>query len=229
MASQIPAYLKYFFYLGWNWNFRLALAILYYELKGEKKYGIQTIGIYDLSTSVSGKDRKHASIYQPVNYYIGEWLFSTLSNDDIKGNAFLDAGCGRGRVMAMAAWHGFKKVYGFDISPRLCNEAIQNMDILQPSYPDTEFEAQCIDARHITIEANISVIFLFNPFDKKIMKDFIERVLESLDKNPRNLKILYANPECRDLWEGAGFKATHQKDKLYWLQGLVLEYKPDKN
>jgi SAM-dependent methyltransferase len=226
MARKFLSYFKYFFYLGWNWNFRLASAILYYEIKGEKKYRISTIGTYDLNTSVSEKDRKHASIYQPVNYYIGEWLFKQLEDQDIRSKSFLDAGCGKGRAMVMAAHFGFKEVSGFDISPKMCNEAITNINKVQCQFPGTKFEVVCSDARTAIISDNIGVIFLFNPFAKIIMKVFITRVMDSLKKNPRNLMVLYANPECRDLWEAAGFEPINQIEKLYWLQGLVLFYQP---
>jgi SAM-dependent methyltransferase len=226
MVRKITAYLKYFFYLGWNWNFRLATTILWYEIKGEKKYGVDTIGINDLVDSVTEKDREGASIYQPVNYYIGEWLFSCLTENEKAGKSFMDAGCGRGRVMAMAAYHGFKKIFGFDISPRLCYEAIPNIETIKARFPSAEISLECIDAKQVEIPDDCSVIFLFNPFDKTVMEPFVRKVTESLIKFPRNMKVLYANPECRQLWLSAGFVETASVKKLKWLQGLVLEYKP---
>ncbi len=226
IVRKLTAYLKYFFYLGWHWNFRLAATILYYEIKGEEKYGIQTTGIDDLSDSVSEKDRKGASIYQPVNYFIAGWLFEQLDAEDKTGKSFMDAGCGRGRAMAMAAANGFKTIFGFDISPRMCYEAMPNIESIQKQFPDTRISLECTDARAVDIPADCSVIFLFNPFDKTIMEPFIKKVIQSLTRHPRPLKILYANPECRQLWEEAGFKPVASIKKLKWLQGLVLEYVP---
>lgn len=226
IVQKLTAYLKYFFYLGWNWNFRLAATILYYEIKGEKKYGIYTTGIDDLVDSVPEKDLESASIYQPVNYFIAEWLFAQLCENEKTGKSFMDAGCGRGRVMAMAAYNGFKNIFGFDISPKLCYEALPNIKSIQASYPQTVITLECTDARDVEIPQDCSVIFLFNPFDKKIMAPFIQNVMSSLAAKPRSMKILYANPECRQLWEDAGFKPIHSIKKLKWLQGLVLAYTP---
>lgn len=220
------AYLKYFFYLGWNWNFRLAATILFYEIKGERKYGIQTTGIDDLVDSVSEQDREHASIYQPLNYFIAEWLFARLNNSDKEGKSFMDAGCGRGRAMAMAAAYGFKKIYGFDISPRLCYEAMPNLQAVKNRYPGCEVAIECIDAKNAVIPDDCSVIFLFNPFDKTVMEPFVKKVTQSLTAFPRKMKVLYANPECRDLWLAAGFSETANIRKLKWLQGSVLEFNP---
>ncbi len=225
-VQKLTAYLKYFFYLGWNWNFRLATAILFYEIKGEKKYGIQTTGTDDLSDSVPAKDLESASIYQPVNYFIAEWLFAQMKDHEKIGKSFMDAGCGRGRVMAIAAFNGFKKIFGFDLSPRLCYEALPNIEIIKNRFPSTEISLECVDAKLVEIPGDCSVIFLFNPFDKTVMAPFIQNVLESLRAKPRKMKILYANPECRLLWEEAGFKPTASIKKLKWLQGLVLEYSP---
>ncbi len=224
--KQTLAYFKYFFYLGWNWNFRLAATILYYEWKGERRYGIYTTGTDDLTDSVDEKDLEHASIYQPVNYYIAEWLFSKLDQRDKEGKSFMDAGCGLGRTLAMAAAHGFKKIYGFDISPRLCYEAIPNLQAVKNRYPDAEIAIECMDAREVIVPDDCSVIFLFNPFDKTIMEPFVKNVKDSLIRNPRKMKVLYANPECREQWLDAGFSVTASVKKLKWLQGIVLEYKP---
>lgn len=224
--KQTWAYLRYFFYLGWNWNFRLAAVILYYEIKGEKKYRIQTTGIDELLDSVSEQDREHASIYQPVNYFIAEWLFARLTPSDIDGNTFMDAGCGRGRAMAMAAAAGFAKIFGFDISPRLCYEAMPNLQSLKNRYPHTEISIECIDAKEVTVPHDCSVIFLFNPFDKTVMEPFLKKVTDSLAAFPRKMKVLYANPECRNLWLDAGFSETFSIRKMKWLQGSVLEFDP---
>jgi SAM-dependent methyltransferase len=64
-------------------------------------------------------DREHASIYQPVNFYTAETLFESIDKEDTIGT-FLDMGCGKGRVLAMAAAYGFKEIIGVDLSPQLC-------------------------------------------------------------------------------------------------------------
>ncbi len=224
--SKYLAYLKYFFYLGWNWNFRLASLIILHEIRGEKKYKVKTTGIYDLTTSVSEADRTHASIYQPINYFIAEWLFMQIDPAEKLHSRFLDSGCGRGRVLAMAAYHGFKKITGFDISPKLCHEAIMMVDGIQADYPDTQFNILQEDARYFDIPDDTGYIFLFNPFDKVVMVEFVQNVLKSVSRNPRKITILYANPECRQIWEKAGFVKTAEVRKLKWLQGMVLTNMP---
>lgn len=222
--KKLRAYLHYFFYLGWNWDFRLAATIIYHELRGEKKYYIESIGIDDLTASVSEEDLQHASIYQPINYFIAEWLFNQLTIKEIENRAILDVGCGRGRVMAMAAWYGFTNIYGIDISPELCHQAITNMDKITPLYPTSSFTIICADARNIEISPDIGIIFMFNPFSATIMHPFMEKLMESIQLKPRKITILYANPECKEILIENGFKETATKQKLTWLQGSVFVY-----
>ena len=41
-------YTKYFFYLAFNWNLKIAWHIIFKEINGEKKYGINTTGADEL-------------------------------------------------------------------------------------------------------------------------------------------------------------------------------------
>jgi hypothetical protein len=227
---QLPAflkkffdYLRYFFYLAINWSPVLAWFIIRHEMKGERIYGISTTGIDDLSKSVSANDREHASIYQPVNYYTAEMLMNQLDKNDVKG-AFLDIGCGRGRLLAIAASYGFKNIIGIDFSAQLCHEAIGQSYKIEENYPDAAITVECEDARTYEIPNEVSVIFMFNPFDDLVMNDFLTCVRKTLDDYPRKIKILYANPVCRKQLLDAGFSETYHFIKLKWLEGSVFEY-----
>ncbi len=218
-------YIRYFFFIGINWSFPLAFFMIRHEIRGEKKYGLTTTGTDDLVKSVSEKDRKHASIYQPINYYIAEALFERLGEKH-KQTGFLDAGCGKGRAMVMALHFGFRRASGFDISPEMCYDALTNLEAIENVFPDALWEVVCEDATKYRIDENIGVIFLFNPFDEVIMKPFIAQVMKSLVQHSRPMMILYANPQCKKLWIQAGFEETFHIQKMNWLEGSVLEFTP---
>ena len=58
-------YIQYFCYLGLNWNWKLAATLILQEVKGEKKYGINTTGSDELKTlTKSGIDTSHATIHR---------------------------------------------------------------------------------------------------------------------------------------------------------------------
>jgi SAM-dependent methyltransferase len=217
-------YLLYFFYLEWYWGFRHAHFIIRHEISGEKKYGIRTTGVDNLSGAVSAEDRKHLSMYEPVNYYTSSQLFDYLQPTDFT-TTFLDVGCGKGRLLAMGAAYGFSNIIGIDFSKKLCNAAANVCRGIKNKYPDRSITIECADARHYCIPETVGVIFLFNPFDAVVMDEFIKKVSESLCRKNRPLKILYANPQCKQQWLEAGFKEIALFAKMRYLRGSVLERK----
>ncbi len=217
-------YLLYFFYLEWYWGFRLTRFIIRHEITGEKKYGIHTIGFGNLPRAILVEDRKHVSSYEPVNYYTSGRLLNYLQPADFK-TSFLDIGCGKGRLLAMAAAYGFSDIIGIDFSKKLCDAAAKVCRNIKTKYPDTSFTIENADARCYAIPETVGVIFLFNPFDAIVMDEFIQRVSESLHRKNRPLKILYANPQCKQQWLEAGFKEIASFIKFRYLQGSVLEKK----
>lgn len=215
-------YLLYFLYVSWHWGVTLALFIIRHEIKGERKYGIHTIGTDNLTGDIPREDIEHVSMYEPINYYTATWLFDRLTPADIN-TAFIDIGCGKGRVLAIAAAYGFQQITGIEYSPRLCRLAQPICNVLQFRHPNTNISVIEADARVFDIPDNIGVIFLFNPFDEIIMKTFIEKVTASIHRKKRPLKVLYANPQCKQQWLEAGFRETDHFVKLVHLKGSVLE------
>jgi hypothetical protein len=116
----------------------------------------------------------------------------------------------------MAAAYGFKNIIGIDFSQRLCDQAANVCKELPVTLT-------CADARMYEIPDTVGVIFLFNPFDAAIMSEFILRVSESLSRKKRPLTVLYANPQCKDLWIETGFIETGSFVKKTYLKGSVLE------
>lgn len=210
----------------------MATVIIWHEIRGEAKYGIQTTGYDHLQKSLSDADLKHASMYQPINYLIAEWLLDNVTNEELINGHLLDAGCGKGRILAMAAHKGFTHISGFDLSPAMCSEAIQTINYLQQrnkQFTKTKFTIENADASNYIPQPDVNVIFLFNPFDEFIMQPFVQNVTTSLEQYPRSMKILYANPEHKKFWIKGGFKETNYIQKLNWLQASVLEWQPDNN
>ncbi len=162
-------YLKYFFFIGNNWNFRLAFFTILREIKGERKYKIHTIELDRLTTlSIQSDNLAHASIYQGANYYLLEKAFDYLQSINANRN-IVDFGCGKGRVLAVAAYYGFRKITGIDFAAALCRYAERNIDNIKALYPLTKFEVVCDDAVNYHIAGNDNVFFFFNPFDEIVI------------------------------------------------------------
>src|SRR5687767_10418193 len=101
-------YLRYFAYLAYNWNIRVARHIISRDIQGETKYGIDTTGADELrQLDQRGIDITHATIYMPASYDLLDDVFAQLPMSSFKH--FVDIGCGKGRVLCVAAHAGVQK------------------------------------------------------------------------------------------------------------------------
>ena len=219
-------YLKYFLYIAWHWNIRLAWFTVHHEIIGEKKYALRTTKLNNLKTLSLKGDIEGAEIYQGANYFLLEKIFSFLDTiDGIKN--IIDFGCGKGRVMAVAANYNFKKITGIDFAKELCDEAKINVTPLQLKCPEKIFNVHHINAVDHTIEDDTNVFFFFNPFDEIIMLRVVKNILQSLKNNEREIYIVYINPVYKEIFLSAGFKEIFYFQKLYYIQASILQKSPE--
>lgn len=223
--NPIP-YIKYFIYLAWNWNIPVAWHIIVQEIKGEKKYGIDTTGANELkSLEKLGMDISHATIYMPVSYELLEEIFKQLTLKPLNVqsfNHFLDIGCGKGRALCVAANHGFKKLTGIDFSKEFCEAAVKNLTQVKQKDPGISSSVIHNDAFYFEIPADVDCIFFFNPFDETIMSGVAQNISRSLRQNPRSICIIYVNPLHKQYFTRAGFTETWHSKKMKYLEASIL-------
>jgi len=216
------AYIRYFYFLLDNWDFKIAWYMIKQEIKGERKYKINTTGEDELiKLEELGVDISHATIYMPVNYYLLEEAFQQLPVSP--RNHFLDMGCGKGRALCVAAHHGFNKVTGIDISKDLCEIATGNLCLTNQNFPDLQFKVINNDAFYFEIPDDVDCIFFFNPFDEIIMSAVVNNIFESLQNNPRKLNIIYVNPLYKEQFFKAGYNETWYSKKMKYIEAVILE------
>ena len=215
-------YIRYFIYLAWYWNPVLAAFIIYHEIKGERKYKLHTTGYDELQDlKKQGIDITHSTMYMPANYYILEKLLKRLQ--EIPGNdCLLDIGCGKGRVLIVAAHYGFKKLSGVELSDKFCTDAEENIATHKNDFEEAAFTVYHNDASAFLIPDEVTTVFLYNPFDAVIMQHVAEHIMDSLKKKPRTLYIAYMNPQEKEIFLKAGFKEIYYHKKLNLLEGIIL-------
>ncbi len=219
---SIKYFLKYFYFIGSNWNFKLAFFTIRQEIKGEKKYGIDTIQFNRLKTlSVYGENLMHASIYQGANYFLLEKAFDYLQSINAN-HTIVDFGCGKGRVLVVAAFYQFRKITGIDFAKALCVSAEQNIAKVQSKYSATDFKVICDDAINYKIKEDEKVFFFFNPFDEVVMLPVVKNILKSLKEKPRSIFIVYLNPLHKEIFLSAGFEEEYYLKKLEYLELSIL-------
>ena len=217
-------YIRYYFYLAYNWNMRIARHIIKHDITGEKKYGINTTGADELSSlEKKGIDISHATIYMPASYDLMEEIFNWLSDKNL--THFLDIGCGKGRAMAVAAGYHFTKVTGIDFSKDLCLAAKENLRKVKLKSPSLEFEVINNDAFYYEIPATVDCIFLFNPFDEVIMSAVVQNIEKHRKQSNKPLYIIYLNPLHKEIFIKKGYQEIFYTKKLNYLEGCILQKK----
>jgi 16S rRNA G966 N2-methylase RsmD len=213
-------FLKYFFYIAANWNISIAWHIIRNEIRGEKKYGINTTGADNLkSLEKKGIDISHATIYMPVSYDVLEQFFEEVKLETF--NHFLDIGCGKARAICVAASYGINKVSGIELSKELFISSKENIALTKAKYSSADFKIYNNDAFYFNIDDDVDCIFMFNPFDETIMSGVMENIETSLENNPRVMTIIYINPLEKHVLQEWGYEEVFYSKKMHYLEGAV--------
>ena len=219
---KLLQHINYFLYIASNWGLRIGFFTLKQELRGEKKYGINTTSANDLSEfQIKGNQLVHATEYMPVNYFTIENVLGHLP-ENAKHGMFLDIGCGKGRALCVAAAYGFKKLYGIDFAKQLIDESEKNLALIKTCYPSIQYELSWSDISTLEINKDVSTIFLFNPFDEVLMKNIIRKINSSLQQYPRELYVLYCSPRHEELFFADGYDVLYRIRKYNFLEGTIL-------
>ena len=200
----------------------MAWFTVYHEIRGEKKYNINTSKIEDVKKlSIKGDNVEHAELYQGANYYLLEKVFDHLQT--IEANqSILDFGCGKGRVLTVAAYYGFSKITGVEFAKELCDVARKNIIPVQQKFPQKIFNVIHANAVDHKIENDTNVFFFFNPFDEVVMLSVAKNILLSLKENPREAYVVYINPVHKEIFMSAGFEQIYHFEKLKYIQASVF-------
>lgn len=220
--QQLIYYARYFFYISLNWNIRLAWFTIRHEIRGEKKYNINTSKIEDVKKlSLKGSNVDHAELYQGANYYLLENVFKYLQTIEVAKN-LLDYGCGKGRVLAVAAYYGFTKITGVEFAKELCDEARKNIIPVQQKFPEKIFNVIHANAVEYPIEKDTNIFFFFNPFDEVVMLAVAKKILQSLKENSREVYVVYLNPVHKEIFLSAGFEQIYHLEKLKYIEASIF-------
>lgn len=220
---KLFTYIRYFFFIGFNWNFRLAFFTLYHEVKGEKKYQLNTLKLNNLKQLTLQGDIRAAEIYQPAGYYILEQLFEKMDTIVTEKN-MVDFGCGKGRAMAVAAHYNFRTITGIEFAKELAMQAAVNLSVAALKTPSVEFKVEWMDAATYNILSTQNIFFFFNPFKETVMKKVILNILKSKQEYDRPVYVIYINPVCKALFIEAGFTEKYYHKKMEYVEGVILEH-----
>lgn len=213
----------YFFYLSFNWNLFLAFFVIWHELKRGPKYRINTVKPENLrKLTIREGDISKSSPYEAVSYYLLEAVLESFRKFS-SSSSIVDLGCGKGRVMAAAAYFDFVSITGIDFAKELCEEAEKNMKKIEDKFYNLKWKVICKDVLNYNIHADDKVFFMFNPFEKEILEKFLEKMETSLKKFPRTTWFLYASPLHLDVLLQYNYKIIAQIHPIKRLHAVILK------
>ncbi|UBU09370.1 methyltransferase domain-containing protein [Nonomuraea gerenzanensis] len=168
-------------------SLRGRLARLLYD----QRYGVSTADFADLADF--GLDHPDRVYYSPAHW--GTLRRALPVRDVGAQDVFLDLGAGKGRMVLEAAGnYPFKQVIGVELSPELAEVARANLVTTRLRTRARKVEIVQSDVLDYDIPDDVSVVFLNNPFRGRTFAAAMDRLLDSADRNPRPITVIYFNP-----------------------------------
>ena len=135
---------------------------------------------------------------RPTAYHV---LRSILSRVDLQpGDRFVDIGCGRGRVLCLAALWPIAHVAGVELRGEHAAAAERNLTRLR-GRKTKSFFVKSGSAEDFDVSGG-TVYYLYNPFGGALLETIIGRIRDGM-KGP--IRLVYVNPQNRDIVEKGGW------------------------
>lgn len=162
-------------------------------------HGTQTGGIVPLHEILDPEDpRANGYRYEPTGVATFRKLLASVSPPRDVG--FVDYGCGRGRVLLMAAEYGFNRVTGVEFVPTLADAARANLRTYRVRNARVpRLEVLDLDAREFLPHDDDAVFYFYNPFEAEVLEAALEQITLSRRRRPRPVWVLYHNPKWRSV------------------------------
>ena len=180
------------------------------------RHGTDTLRQVDTeSLDINSPNRAHATQYQPTKARALKTLLTMLALPS--GAVFVDIGCGKGRVLLLAAQQNFRKVVGIEFAGDLCAVARRNAEKFgQRVNLSAEIEVIEADAATYRFRADETVLFMYNPFGPAVLEGVLANLRDSLAADPRRIWLIYNTPNHHDMVMRSGLFAT---EKLFVVGG----------
>ena len=158
----------------------------------DRQFGTDTSGsVQPADLGIDDADvRDKAILYLGSPPRVTRWM---LRNVGVAAEefSFVDLGCGKGRVLLLAAELPFRQVVGVEISAELCAIARSNAAAFRHWSRSGAITVANTDATRFEFPATNLLIHLYHPFDPELTLRIFERLGDSLRENPRRVVVAY--------------------------------------
>ena len=170
----------------------------------ERRLGIETSKVVTLrELGISASNR--------VDYEPSSWLAlrRVLSQRDVTAqDVFIDFGCGKGRILVQAAKYPFRKIIGVELSTELIAIARRNLERVLPALLCRNIELVNKDVLHYEIPDEVTIAYFYNPFEGEIFAAVVDKLVASIRRRPRVLRIIYCSPREEGTLLAAGARVV---------------------
>ena len=137
-------------------------------------------------------DNPERVMYVPSNWHV---LPRALRHVGVSRNdTFIDFGCGKGRVVHQAARRRFGRVIGVEVSPELAEIARAALRTRSHQHRCDDVQIVVADVTDFDVPDDLTVAYLFHPFQGETLEVVLQNIADSIDRNPRRVRLIYVHP-----------------------------------
>jgi hypothetical protein len=184
--------------------------------------GVDTRGECSLNPfSVVGDHKAQATYYGGVDAKV---LREALTSAAIcfSEYVFVDLGSGKGKAVLVAASWPFHRVIGVEFVQEFHEVALQNLQRYRRSKIKCgSICVRLLDASRFEFPEEPLVVCLFNPFNAALLKRVLGNLKTTLKRRPRDIVIIYINPQHESIVYDTVSCTAVKKSKYYTLYRLA--------
>lgn len=167
----------------------------------DSRYGTDTAGEIPVEhLGLGARGAAEAVSYEPTDPAAFRHMVACLPIHH-RDYAFVDLGAGKGRAVLLATLVPFGSVIGVELSPVLHRAAAENLRAWGRAGGDGRRVRLLLqDAAAYTPPPDPCVVYMFNPFREGLMARVLHNLRSSVARSPRDLWIVYYNPQLQELF-----------------------------
>jgi SAM-dependent methyltransferase len=143
-------------------------------------------------------------------------------------DTFVDFGCGKGRVVHQAARWPLRRVIGVEVSAALADQARATVAAHAHQHQCGDVEIVVCDAAEYRVPDDMTIGFLFHPFGGETFDAVLQAIIDSTDRRPRRVRLIYVLPHgrARILATGRFRLINEMHSGLYGIRVAIFESVP---
>ena len=163
--------------------------------------------------------RQHAGEYRPTNPALLRRIIAR-SRIDPRSFAFVDLGCGKGRVLIAAADYPFQSIVGIEADSGLCRIAETNL--ARVAFGHRPVSVVCGDVQTAVLPDGDLFVFMYNPFRGAVFLKVAERLAMAAREPGRAVVVAYSNDREGDVLERtSAFRRVRMRRRQFWAPPSV--------